>query len=73
MYYCMCFCMCISSYSLYTHIYIYIHIDIHKCAALMCASDRVESGENYTVSFQMSCLFLRPRPWQFEILDNTNK
>ena len=23
--------------------------------------------------FKMSCLFLRPRPWQFEIRDSTDK
>ena len=43
-------------------IYIYIYIVVHF----------TYSTNSITVSFQISNLFLRPRPWQFEIRDSTD-
>ena len=56
---------------IYIHIYIlflcvYTHLYIYTCT-IMYVSCRIRSV------FKMSRLFLRPRPWQFEIWDSTDK
>ena len=59
---CIYMLLCVYMYiSLY--IYIYIDIDVH----MVCMHVMIRSV------FKMPCLFLRPRPWQFEIWDSTDK
>ena len=53
---------------LYIYIYIYIHIRERACGpegADDCGGGR--RGEEIRSVFNISSLFLRPRPWQFEI------
>ena len=61
---------------LITNIYIYIYIYYTKLTAPTSPTCRrifEGTGGRDTVSFQISCLFLRPRLWQFEIRDSTDK
>ena len=67
------------------YIYIYIYTYIHTYACVYCCAVGLSGAVHRrgilgrspavllaTVSFQNSCLFSRPRPWQFEIRDSTD-
>ena len=61
--------ICIYIY-IYTHIaYIYIYIYTLESRLTNPPSPHLASFKSYAPRsvFEFSCLFLRPRPWQFEI------
>ena len=52
----------------YYHIYIYIYIYIYSFPSPLSVPCRCQGTQLCLRSvFKISCLFLRPRPWQFEI------
>ena len=55
--------------------YVYIYIHIYHDSRKWGGAGRLSPSQMITVRsvFKMSCLFLRPRPWQFEIRDSTGK
>ena len=57
------------SLCIYIYIYTYIHTHVYVYTTL-CSYPHLHAA---TVSFQISNLFLRPRPWQFEIRDSMDK
>ena len=65
----MCIHMCV-----YIYIYIYTHISFHKITYMLlsCGASQLRDlaatrRKVLRSVFEMLCLFLRPRPWQFEI------
>ena len=56
---------------MYTYIYIYIHTCIGRRDAVQFPGQAADPGPgaqtNLRSVFKISCLFLRPRSWQFEI------
>ena len=75
---CVCACVCVCIY-----IYIYIQPSIDKYISFREARRRSLGPYAVTCAvvlvvvvrsvFKISCLFLRPRPWQFEIRDSMDK
>ena len=73
-YICLCICMHITHTRICIYLYISIltHISIYVYLSARCHFDRMVCVEVRSV-FKISCLFLGPRPWQFEIRDSTDK
>ena len=60
---------------MYIYIYIYIYIYTHTYIHIGPTDKAARHGRRHLLRsvFEISNLFLRPRPWQFEIRDSTDK